>query len=649
MRYEVVLLIFVLTFPNLGSGGSFDEDDFGSDQFGQYMEKTTQVSYGSITIDCHYGCGDPGFDSAYNRISSILNKTIHSVFRLESPLFLCWAPFEQSRPYPFSPWIRDWTDYSVYDWRKARGFYLAGNPRKTYSIASYPQFLELAAALRDDVRFYSLDVNVQELNFYRSTLKKLRVIEREGEYGHIAFTEDGQLELYDWGTWTGNTQNIDDLIRQSKSRIKELNELLADYYPSKYETKKEIVELAIQKIDIEFREIFAWCLEHHQPEGIAFKEALEGLMGGDYYDALDQVRWMIQTAEKHNVHDELLSKLYLLKGRLQSEYGLYAEAVIGLTEAIQKNRGLKEAYFERAAAYFELGQFDKSIEDYLSSNIRPSYFESPTQLGLGVAAGVLVGVKDSALEFIPTMIGTAKGLGAGVWALTKNPAAASREFVNAATQCIEYIRSNSPAEIVQEMVPELKELVQNYNSLDDFQRGLLIGHVIGKYGMDIFLAKQSVTFIKSYQDLKRANRAMTLDALAVSGKTEVILAETDQRWTNLHIEALRKGEVKVVEAKQGKHILGHMNYEQLISQGKNPSILVHPNPDQLIQKFAGTGAKDIGDIPGMAGYMEIVDFKEFIGYSVQEATGVKTPTTLGKIHYAKNGVHIVPYVKRVIE
>lgn len=39
---------------------------------------------------------------------------------------------------------------------------------------------------------------------------------------------------------------------------------------------------------------------------------------------------------------------------------------------------------------------------------------------------------------------------------------------------------------------------------------------------------------------------------------------------------------------------------------------------------------------------EVVDFQEFISYHVNENTGVKTPTTKGKIHYAKDGVHIVP-------
>ena len=38
----------------------------------------------------------------------------------------------------------------------------------------------------------------------------------------------------------------------------------------------------------------------------------------------------------------------------------------------------------------------------------------------------------------------------------------------------------------------------------------------------------------------------------------------------------------------------------------------------------------------------MVDFGEFIGYDVNLDTKIKTPTSWGKIHYAKDGTHIVP-------
>jgi hypothetical protein len=52
----------------------------------------------------------------------------------------------------------------------------------------------------------------------------------------------------------------------------------------------------------------------------------------------------------------------------------------------------------------------------------------------------------------------------------------------------------------------------------------------------------------------------------------------------------------------------------------------------ITKKFAGTDMKGNSVAPGLPGYKEIVDFGEFIGYYVDESTGVKTPTTKGIIH-----------------
>jgi hypothetical protein len=248
------------------------------------------------------------------------------------------------------------------------------------------------------------------------------------------------------------------------------------------------------------------------------------------------------------------------------------------------------------------------------------------------------------------MLGTLRGLGGGLWALTKNPVGASKEFVHAAIQCIEYIKSHSSSALIQTLVPELKELVQDYDQIGDFRKGMLIGHVLGKYGMDIFLAKEGAAMIKTYRDLKRANQVMTLEALAAPETTSTILAEADMRWKRTHLEALRNGEVKINPQKQGAHIVGHRKYQERIEIGETPSIFEHPDPNRLIREHAGTGFKDrkgvnIGDLPGMPGYKEIVDFGEFIGYAVNPKTRIRTPTTMGKIHYAKDGVHIVPYIK----
>jgi len=98
-----------------------------------------------------------------------------------------------------------------------------------------------------------------------------------------------------------------------------------------------------------------------------------------------------------------------------------------------------------------------------------------------------------------------------------------------------------------------------------------------------------------------------------------------------------KGNLKIQPDKLGKHIEGHKNFNPKSTK----SIFEHKDPQALVDKYAGTGVPKSG-VPGQPGYKEAVDFGEPIGYHVDENTNIRTVTTRGMIHYAKDGVHIVP-------
>jgi RHS repeat-associated protein len=86
---------------------------------------------------------------------------------------------------------------------------------------------------------------------------------------------------------------------------------------------------------------------------------------------------------------------------------------------------------------------------------------------------------------------------------------------------------------------------------------------------------------------------------------------------------------------QDKHIPGTNNH----IEGR--SILTHPDPQGLVDQYAGTGV-GLRGTPGQPGYKEKVDFGQIIGLDVDMSTKVQTPTSWGIIHYSKQGVHIVP-------
>ncbi|MFV0465273.1 MAG: polymorphic toxin type 50 domain-containing protein, partial [Lachnospiraceae bacterium] len=92
--------------------------------------------------------------------------------------------------------------------------------------------------------------------------------------------------------------------------------------------------------------------------------------------------------------------------------------------------------------------------------------------------------------------------------------------------------------------------------------------------------------------------------------------------------------LKINIGQQNKHIPGTNNYKQELANGKLKSIL-SADPQQLLDDFAGTGQK-IGT------NKERVDFGNVIGKYVNPETGEAVDTTVGIIHYGKNGAHIVP-------
>ncbi|MCH3972104.1 MAG: polymorphic toxin type 50 domain-containing protein [Oscillospiraceae bacterium] len=91
------------------------------------------------------------------------------------------------------------------------------------------------------------------------------------------------------------------------------------------------------------------------------------------------------------------------------------------------------------------------------------------------------------------------------------------------------------------------------------------------------------------------------------------------------------------EGKQGKHILGHNNYQE----GKSYLIISMNEAQKLVDKFAGTG-EILRDRKGAWKHQESIQTDSIIGFVVDEITREAVPTGDFKIHYGKSGTHIVP-------
>ena len=400
-----------------------------------------------------------------------------------------------------------------------------------------------------------------------------------------------------------------------------------------------------EEIQTSFLELYGRCLKKHPHPKIHYERGMVLFHRGDNLDALEDIRRFISYAEQHQYQALLTSDFYLKEGLLLSESLSYDEAIIALTKAIEKDPKNTAAYFERAIAYFETGCFEMALSDYLASGIRPKQVDPKTVAKLnyvafnrGIALGMLQGGQDSIVEFVPSILSCCRGINKGLWAFVSHPIALSQDMIDSACACIEFIKDNTTKEALFKLVPEIQECLATWNQLDDDTKGKYIGHVIGKYGIDIFIGVGSVKAITLYRNLRKANALMTLETVAASPQLAKEVLELSVKEEVCRNKLLKSGNIKIQWDKQGKHIKGHKNY----IPKENRSILIHKDPQKLVDKYAGTGRKAGHGIPGKPGYKEIINFEESIGYFVDKETGKSFITTWGSIDYAKGGVHIIP-------
>lgn len=102
---------------------------------------------------------------------------------------------------------------------------------------------------------------------------------------------------------------------------------------------------------------------------------------------------------------------------------------------------------------------------------------------------------------------------------------------------------------------------------------------------------------------------------------------------------IRSGKIstRIEKGKQGKHIKGHNNY----IPGRSYLTVSEDQVQDLVRKYAGTGRMQ-RDGKDRWVHKEIITGDEIIGVSIDPATGHEQETKKFVIHYAKNGVHIVP-------
>jgi tetratricopeptide (TPR) repeat protein len=335
--------------------------------------------------------------------------------------------------------------------------------------------------------------------------------------------------------------------------------------------------------------------------------------------------------------------LLITKAQALLEVGQYEKAIEALSDAIKKDPKNKEAYFHRAAAYFESGNLEQALQDYLLSdkgkNLPKASFKPTQEFKNALLNSVCQGAQEAALDFVPSLCHSAYGLGEALWAVAPlNPQALENvnQFASSCyemAECVVDYCKNVNADTLDGYVDQIKTLYERFDQLNDSEKGELIGYTVGKYGVDLFAGGAVVKSISTYRKLCTANKLCNLESMAVSNANKEAIVASSLKHASER-ESFFKS-VKYNYDAHNKHILGHNDFIKTGSEWQ------HKNPEDLLNRFAGKGRAERG-IPGMHGYKETVDFGEYIGIWKNKEGTIELPTTRGTIHYGKKGAHIVP-------
>ena len=237
-------------------------------------------------------------------------------------------------------------------------------------------------------------------------------------------------------------------------------------------------------VDSTYHQIFDDCIRRHQWSGSMYCRGLLDFQQGNFISAFDDISKYININEKRGKEEILSDEAYYFKGLLASEVGSYNDAIVHLSRAIVKNPKHKEAYFERAVAYFELGKFDLALKDYLEKGkeaVSQLPLEDPNfyDFGVGMIIGAANGVNEASIEFLPSICASARGVGNLLWTTISHPIATPKQFATAVVEFCNFLRTSDKGELAQILVPEMYNLVVNWDTLSYKDRGELAGYTMG--------------------------------------------------------------------------------------------------------------------------------------------------------------------------
>lgn len=137
------------------------------------------------------------------------------------------------------------------------------------------------------------------------------------------------------------------------------------------------------------------------------------------------------------------------------------------------------------------------------------------------------------------MLCSAQGLANGIWSFVLSPVEVSRDLVDTFKSIHSFIQDHTIYENLRACMPEIEDLKTKWDSINELERGKLIGNLVGKYGTDAFLMAGTAKGVKLFQEMRMANATMTLESMKTLEKRKK-LESISNSWKAKTNEGLKK-------------------------------------------------------------------------------------------------------------
>lgn len=428
----------------------------------------------------------------------------------------------------------------------------------------------------------------------------------------------------------------EDLIRYKKSIVAKFKQSEENILKLSYVAKNRIHEL--------FGKLHQSCDLIHDNVFTKYAIGLQYLLKGQPHEYIYNAHHLFETLSKEEIAS--IEPLLSLKlGEAYLDAASYEKAVQCL-DVLLKRGASQEGSLLRAAAQFQVGQFEKALSDFNQSGFAGEIIEQTSywykdyhQFYSGMHEGLFAGFNESTKEFRPALFRDPYALSHGLFFCEKQ-VRVSKQLRDAIENYITALGSIGK-EAVQ-MVPELQDCMNTWKALSSEAKGEKIGYFIGKYGLDAFGVENNYKLHALYKEIRKAFWIQTFELMkqSLEEKNALILAAT--RFESTREGLLARG-YQLERGLQAKY----MSWYPTLLQRKIlnlPSVkVVHPNIQATVAYYQGHGLACYGTLPGLETYGECAEFGEKIGLWMPSHEEIRFATNRGVIHFTKEGnVFVVP-------